>query len=52
MVLCSLFKGVVRREEFRLLLILLFLDDLFNLKNSPFNPKKTLINTIDLFLWR
>ncbi|QXJ28521.1 hypothetical protein J5U23_01390 [Saccharolobus shibatae B12] len=46
----TIFKGVVRREEFRLLLILLFLNDLFNLENSLFKLEETFIDTIDLFL--
>ncbi|ACP45938.1 partial transposase in ISC1225 [Sulfolobus islandicus Y.G.57.14] len=39
------------REEFRLLLILLF-PDLFNPENFTFNIIETLIYTIDLFLRR
>jgi hypothetical protein len=46
------FKGVVGREEFRLLLILLFFPDLFNPKNFTFNVTETFIYTIDLFLRR
>jgi len=48
--LYTVFKGVVRREEFRLLLILLFFPDLFNPKNFTINLVETLIYTIDLFL--
>lgn len=51
LVLYSLFKGEVGREEFRLLLILLF-PDLFNPENFTINVIKTLIYTIDLFLRR
>ncbi|WP_432517930.1 DUF4322 domain-containing protein [Saccharolobus islandicus] len=50
--LYTVFKGMARREEFRLLLILLFPGDLFNLENSLFKLLETLINTIDLFLRR
>ncbi|QXJ31952.1 hypothetical protein J5U22_01496 [Saccharolobus shibatae] len=46
----TIFKGVVRREEFRLLLILLLPDDLFSLENSLFKLEETFIDTIDLFL--
>jgi len=46
-----IFKGEVGREEFRLLLILLF-PDLFNPENFTFNVIETLIYTIDLFLRR
>ncbi|ACP44633.1 transposase IS4 family protein [Sulfolobus islandicus Y.G.57.14] len=49
--LYTIFKGEVGREEFRLLLILLF-PDLFNPENFTFNIIKTLIYTIDLFLRR
>ncbi|ADX86117.1 ISH3 family transposase [Sulfolobus islandicus REY15A] len=49
--LYTIFKGEVGREEFRLLLILLF-PDLFNPENFTFNVIKTLIYTIDLFLRR
>ena len=50
--LYTVFKGMARREEFRLLLILLFPGYLFNLENSLFKLLETLINTIDLFLRR
>ncbi|QXJ32295.1 hypothetical protein J5U21_01946 [Saccharolobus shibatae] len=50
--LYTIFKGVVRREEFRLLLILLFPGDLFNLENFLFKLINMLINVIDLFLGR
>ncbi|EHP70394.1 hypothetical protein MetMK1DRAFT_00008960 [Metallosphaera yellowstonensis MK1] len=46
--LYTVFKGEVRREQFRLLLILLFSDDLFNLKDFLFKSIEPLIN-IDLF---
>ncbi|ACP35191.1 transposase IS4 family protein [Sulfolobus islandicus L.S.2.15] len=49
--LYTIFKGEVGREEFRLLLILLF-PDLFNVENFTFNVIETLIYTIDLFLRR
>ncbi|XDF43701.1 ISH3 family transposase [Saccharolobus solfataricus] len=49
--LYTIFKEEVGREEFRLLLILLF-PDLFNPENFTFNIIKTLIYTIDLFLRR
>ncbi|ADX84574.1 ISH3 family transposase [Saccharolobus islandicus] len=49
--LYTIFKGEVGREEFRLLLILLF-PDLFNPENFTFNVIETLIYTIDLFLRR
>jgi len=49
--LYTVFKGEVGREEFRLLLILLF-PDLFNPENFTFNVIKALIYTIDLFLRR
>jgi IS4 transposase len=49
--LYTVFKGEVGREEFRLLLILLF-PDLFNPENFTFNVIETLIYTIDLFLRR
>jgi len=49
--LYTIFKGEVGREEFRLLLILLF-PDLFNPENFIFNLVDTLIHTIDLFLRR
>jgi len=49
--LYTIFKGEVGREEFRLLLILLF-PDLFNPENFIFNLVDTLIYTIDLFLRR
>jgi len=52
LVLYSLFKGEVGREEFRLLLILLFFPDLFNPENFTINLVETLIYTIDLFLRR
>jgi len=47
--LYTVFKGEVRREEFRLLLILLFSDDLFNLKDFLLKSIEPLINNIDLF---
>jgi hypothetical protein len=50
-ILYSLFKGEVGREEFRLLLILLF-PDLFNPENFTINLVEILIYTIDLFLRR
>jgi hypothetical protein len=46
--LYTVFKGEVRREEFRLLLILLFSDDLFNLRDFLLKSVQPLIN-IDLF---
>ncbi|WP_373419123.1 transposase [Saccharolobus islandicus] len=49
--LYTIFKGEVGREEFRLLLILLF-PDLFNPETFTFNVIETLIYTIDLFLRR
>jgi len=49
--LYTIFKGEVGREEFRLLLILLF-PDLFNPENFTFNLVETLIYAIDLFLRR
>jgi hypothetical protein len=49
--LYTIFKGEVGREEFRLLLILLFPDS-FNLENLSFNVIETLIHAIDLFLKR
>jgi len=49
--LYTVFKGEVGREEFRLLLILLF-PDLFNPENFTFNVIKTLIYAINLFLRR
>ncbi len=49
--LYTVFKGEVGREEFRLLLILLYLD-LFNPENFTINLAETLIYTIDLFLRR
>ena len=49
--LYTIFKGEVGREEFRLLLILLF-PDLFNPENFTLDVIKTLIYTIDLFLRR
>jgi len=49
--LYTVFKGEVGREEFRLLLILLF-PDLFNPENFTINVIETLIYTIDLFLRR
>jgi len=52
LVLYSLFKGEVGREEFRLLLIRLFFPDLFNPENFTFNLAETLIYTIDLLLRR
>ena len=50
--LYTVFKGEVGREEFRLLLILLFFPDLFNPENFTINVIETLIYTIDLFLRR
>ncbi|AWR98588.1 ISH3 family transposase [Metallosphaera hakonensis JCM 8857 = DSM 7519] len=50
--LYTVFKDVMRREEFRLLLILCFLDDLSGLKDFIFTLEKTLNNKIDLFLRR
>jgi len=47
--LYAIFKSIVRREEFRLLLILLFSDDLFNIKDFLFKSVEPLINNIDLF---
>jgi IS4 transposase len=47
--LYTVFKGEVGREEFRLLLILLFFPDLFNPENFTINVIETLIYTIDLF---
>ena len=47
--LYTVFKGEVRREQFRLLLILLFSDDLFNLKDFLLKSIEPLINNIDLF---
>jgi hypothetical protein len=47
-----IFKGEMGREEFRLLLILLFFPDLFNPENFTINLVETLIYTIDLFLRR
>ncbi|WP_048087682.1 ISH3 family transposase [Metallosphaera yellowstonensis] len=47
--LYTVFKGEVRREQFRLLLILLFSDDLFYLKDFLFKSIEPLINNIDLF---
>uniref|UniRef100_UPI000B0C095A transposase n=1 Tax=Saccharolobus islandicus TaxID=43080 RepID=UPI000B0C095A len=49
--LYTIFKGEVGREEFRLLLILLF-PDLFNPETFTFDVIETLIYTIDLFLRR
>jgi len=49
--LYTVFKGEVGREEFRLLLILLF-PDLFNPEKFTINLVETLIYTIDLFLRR
>ena len=46
--LYTVFKGEVRREEFRLLLILLFSDDLFYLRDFLLKSIEPLIN-IDLF---
>ena len=45
------FKGEVRREQFRLILILLFSDDLFYLRDFLLKSIEPLIN-IDLFLRR
>ncbi|WP_432517853.1 ISH3 family transposase [Saccharolobus islandicus] len=50
--LYTIFKGEVRREQFRILLILLFSDDLFYLKDFLFKSIEPLIYTIDLFLRR
>ncbi|ACP48323.1 transposase IS4 family protein (plasmid) [Sulfolobus islandicus Y.N.15.51] len=47
--LYTVFKGEVRREQFRILLILLFSDDLFYLKDFLFKSIEPLINNIDLF---
>jgi len=47
--LYTVFKGEVRREQFRLLLILLFSDDLFYLKDFLLKSIEPLINNIDLF---
>jgi putative transposase len=52
LVLYSLFKGEVGREEFRLLLISFISPILFNPENFTFNVIETLIYTIDLFLRR
>jgi len=46
--LYTVFKGEVRREQFRLLLILLFSDNLFNLRDFLLKSIEPLIN-IDLF---
>jgi hypothetical protein len=46
--LYTVFKGEVRREQFRLLLILLFSDDLFYLRDFLLKSIELLIN-IDLF---
>ncbi|EHP69015.1 hypothetical protein MetMK1DRAFT_00017610, partial [Metallosphaera yellowstonensis MK1] len=46
--LYTVFKGEVRREQFRILLILLFSDDLFYLKDFLLKSVEPLIN-IDLF---
>jgi putative transposase len=45
--LYTIFKGEVRREEFRLLLILIFHS--FNPEIFTFNIVESFINTIDLF---
>jgi IS4 transposase len=47
--LYTVFKGEVGREQFRVLLILLFSDDLFYLKDFLFKSIEPLINNIDLF---
>jgi putative transposase len=47
--LYTVFKGEVRREQFRILLILLFSDDLFYLKDFLLKSIEPLINNIDLF---
>jgi len=47
--LYTVFKGEVRREEFRILLILLFSDDLFYLRDFLLKSIEPLINNIDLF---
>lgn len=47
--LYTVLKGEVRREQFRILLILLFSDDLFYLKDFLFKSIEPLINNIDLF---
>ncbi len=49
--LYTVIKDEMGREEFRLLLILLY-PDLFNPKNFSINVIETLIYTIDLFLRR
>jgi hypothetical protein len=46
--LYTVFKGEVRREQFRILLILLFSDDLFYLRDFLLKSVQPLIN-IDLF---
>jgi len=50
--LYTVFKREMGREEFRLLLILLFFPDLFNPENFTINLVETLIYTIDLLLRR
>jgi FOG: Transposase and inactivated derivatives len=47
--LYTVFKGEVRREQFRLLLILLFSYDLFYLRDFLLKSVQPLINNIDLF---
>jgi FOG: Transposase and inactivated derivatives len=47
--LYTVFKGEVGREQFRVLLILLFSDDLFYLKDFLLKSIEPLINNIDLF---
>jgi hypothetical protein len=47
--LYTVFKGEVRREQFRILLILLFSDDLFYLRDFLLKSVQPLINNIDLF---
>ncbi|MEJ2777722.1 ISH3 family transposase, partial [Stygiolobus sp. RP850M] len=50
--LYTVIKDEMGREEFRLLLILLFFPDLFNPENFTINLVETLIYTIDLLLRR
>jgi hypothetical protein len=47
--LYTVFKGEVRREQFRILLILLFSDDLIYLRDFLLKSIEPLINNIDLF---
>jgi IS4 transposase len=47
--LYTVFKGKVGREQFRILLILLFSDDLFYPKDFLFKSVVPIINNIDLF---